>query len=575
MSFSKNNKYYLIGTLGLIIFLLLGSYLKDLENNSLENITVVLTAKVLKDDVFQVFYNDREDQKFDITKSVQSAVQGSKEYQQIEFIIPKIDSLATIRLDIGSNESQETVWVKEIKFSRYNQEIVFDLNNFNRLFEPNIYIKKDKTNSGGFIGKSAVINEHTIYDPYFVFKDGKKELALINNTKLTRYPYLISGFVTLLIVMALIYNLQIKSITIQKMFLASFLWVLILPTLQTTFTFTRPMKNVEKRALAKKPDFSLNKDFARDYEAYYSDNFGLRNHLINWGGTFRTKLFKSSMHPELVQFGKKDWLFYNRMKGKIYKSYSHTNLLCADTLKQVVDKWEGNKMRYEALGSKYLLAFWPNKHTIYPENLPWVMQMQIKDTISLVDQLEKYLKETNSPIKLLDVRPTLLKAKKDFRIYHKFDTHWNDYGAFLAYRDFFIKNEEVLGIAPKSKEDFDISWSDYNRGDLIQMLGVENDGYFMESNPTFVIKKDNKQIEYLPIDGYPGQTIITRNEHCGNKLKVLVFRDSFFRSLIQFFSLNFYEVTYIWGHGESYVEKIRPDIVIEGYIERDTGQKIQ
>src|SRR5690606_19073256 len=144
-------------------------------------------------------------------------------------------------------------------------------------------------------------------------------------------------------------------------------------------------------------------------------------------------------------------------------------------------------------------------------------------------------------------------TKKDRLIYHKFDTHWNDYGAFLAYQYFFNKNIEELGISPKSINDFNVTWNDYNQGELIQMLGVHNKGYFIEKSPTFVLKKNKEQIEYLPTDGYPRQTVITRNRFCGNKLKVLVFRDSFTSKLIQFFSLHFYEVTYIWGHGESYV----------------------
>ena len=56
---------------------------------------------------------------------------------------------------------------------------------------------------------------------------------------------------------------------------------------------------------------------------------------------------------------------------------------------------------------------------------------------------------------------------------------------------------------------------------------------------------------------------------------MLVFRDSFFTKLIPFFSSHFYEVTYIWGHGEKYVEQLRPDFVIEAYVERSTGEQIR
>ena len=107
------------------------------------------------------------------------------------------------------------------------------------------------------------------------------------------------------------------------------------------------------------------------------------------------------------------------------------------------------------------------------------------------------------------------------------------------------------------------------------MLGVHNQGFFIEKNPTFTLKDNIDQIEYLPIDGYPKLTVITRNQYCGNKKRALIFRDSFTNNLIQFFSLHFYEVYYIWGHHEEYVDKLQPDIIIDGFVEREIGEKIQ
>jgi hypothetical protein len=81
------------------------------------------------------------------------------------------------------------------------------------------------------------------------------------------------------------------------------------------------------------------------------------------------------------------------------------------------------------------------------------------------------------------------------------------------------------------------------------------------------------QIEYLSIEGYPKLTIRTRNKYAGNNLKALIFRDSFSNGLIQFFSLHFNEVTYIWGHKEYYVKKVQPDVIIDAFVEREIGEK--
>src|SRR5690606_15604814 len=132
-----------------------------------------------------------------------------------------------------------------------------------------------------------------------------------------------------------------------------------------------------------------------------------------------------------------------------------------------------------------------------------------KDTMSRVDQIENYLKVYNSSVKLTDVRDVLLEGKENNQLYHKFDSHWNSFGAFLAYRKFFIENMGDIGILPKTLDDFDVKWETYNQGELIQMLGIQNKDFFLEKNPVFTLKKDKDQIEYLPTEGYPRLTVIT------------------------------------------------------------------
>jgi hypothetical protein len=552
----------------------LGGYLDQIESESLEAMKLVVTARVPQDDTFQIFYMQREDDKFDTGNSVKTRIKGDKAFQDIRFQLPEIDRLKRLRFDIGSNPEQDTIVIKQIKFIKENEELVFNQEEFNLLFEPNIYIKKVK-NPGIFFGKTIPIKGRTVHDPYFVSIIGSEAFARIKSQKLTHYPYLISFFISLLLMLAMLTNLSRIKVTSQGLFITCFILMLLLPGMQKRLMLVPEGSNKEKRTLVEKPQLVLDAEYPRKFEAYFNDHFGLRNNLINWGGAFRTKLFRSSIHPELVQFGKNDWLFYNRIDGKIFGSYTNSNLLTQERLGKIIDKWESNKNSYESKGMKYFLAFWPNKHTIYPEYLPYTMAIQIKDTISRVDQVIRYLDKHGSDVQLLDVRPELKEAKKRHPMYHRFDTHWNNYGAFIAYQEFFKEYGPELGIVPKKIDDFDIQWEAYDEGELIDMLGINNKGYFSELNPTFTLKQNKDQIEFLSTEGFPAQTKITRNAHCGNKLKVLVFRDSFFTKLIPFFSLHFYEVIYIWGHGERYVDELKPDIVIEGYVERGAANKIQ
>lgn len=574
MNVFKRKSTYFIFVVAIIVFYYVGSYLNGISDRKIDYMEVILTAIVPKDDTFQLFYLESSETQFKIPNSVRAKITGSNTFQEIKFRLPKIYDLSQLRLDIGENFEQGPVEIKSIKFLTENGMHNFDLGKFNKLFSPNKYIETPKE-STSFIGSKAKIGERLIYDPGFYSNVNSMEFNLIKSNRLTEHPFAISGFIVLVFVFFILTNIDKVSITLGSIFVSVFAIILILPIIQKEFQLVAPLKNLEKRELAKKPNFSFTTDFAQEYESYFNDNFGFRNHLVNWGGNFRTKLFRASMHPELVVFGKDKWLFYNRLEGRIYRSYSRTNLLTPDTLKMVVNKWELNRIHFEKDSAKYVLAFWPNKQSIYPEYMPNSLKLQIKDTVSRVDQIENYIKTNKSSINLTDVRDVLLKEKKNNQLYHKFDSHWNSYGAFLAYQEFFNKNIGDIGINPKTLDDFEIKWENYNQGELIQMLGIQNQDFFIEKNPVFTLREDKGQIEYLPTDGYPRLTVITKNEHCGNKLRALIFRDSFSNSLIQFISLHFHEVYYIWGFNEEYVKKLKPDIILDGFVEREIGEKIR
>lgn len=572
MQQNRTIKYLFISVLGIVTFFGLSHLLMKPINSELKSGHIILSAKVLEDDVFQLFYWESSEQNFSIKKSVRTKVKGSPKLQEIAFELPDLLGLQRLRLDIGENKNQEVILIESLKFSSDKNEYTFNQSDFNQLFAPNKYVKP--LSNGKYSAIPGFKDDKEFHDPYFISVDSSEQMAMIKNNKLTAFPYLTAALACLFLMVFLFRIIDRLSASLEGTFIAAFMLILILPTLQNEITLFSKFRNLEKRNLAEKPDFSLTKKFARDFETYYDDNFGFRNRLVSWGGAV-SKFFKSSKNPDLVMFGKDNWLFYNRRieDPNMFESYSRQNLLTPDTLNLLVKTWEERKSAYEAQGKKYLLGYWPNKHSIYPEKMPFTMKSQVKDTISRVDQILGHMKKIGSNVRLTDVRQKLLEKKKDHQIYYKADSHWNDYGAFLGYQEFFNQNHDILGIDPKSEDDFDIKWSTYYGGELIQLLGVANRGEFEDQRPELVLKKDKDQIQYLPIDGYPRLTIKTKNEKAGNKMKVLIFRDSFSRSLVQFFSLHFYEVTYIWGHKEYYVNKENPDLIIDCFVEREIGEE--
>ena len=572
----KYNRYRNIWiiTLACIATFNTGNYLTNLNDTFLGQIDVIFKAKILKNDTFQLFYQQGSTNEFTIANSVKTEIIGSEDVQNVIFKLPEIDNLKSLRLDIGENFKQEQIEIYSIKFIIEGKELFYNIDEFNMLFSPNKFVEVN--NESTFTGKEAVLaGNRKIYDPGFYVNLDSVGFEKLKIKRFTDYPFTISAFIFLVFSCFFIINGQTTKLKINTLFLLVFFVLLILPSVQIKYKLIDPLKSLEKRELAKKPKFSFSTEFARDYETYLSDNFGFRNHLVNWGSNLKTKFFRSSTYPELVIFGKEKWLYYTRVKGRIYRSYSRTNLLQKDTLKLIVNKWESNKKKFESKGIKYVLGFWPNKHTIYPEYLSNSANMQIKDTISRIDQIVDYIDRTNATVKLTDVRKSLLKEKNKNLLYHKYDTHWNSYGAFVAYQEFFKQNKNDLGITAMGLDEFNVQWQDYYQGELISMLGINNGGFFVEKNPIFNLKENPNQIEYLTTEGYPKLTVITKNNLTKNNLRVLVFRDSFTTNLIPFFSLHFKEVYYIWGFKEEFVDQLKPDIIIDGFVEREVGEYIR
>jgi len=106
-------------------------------------------------------------------------------------------------------------------------------------------------------------------------------------------------------------------------------------------------------------------------------------------------------------------------------------------------------------------------------------------------------------------------------------------------------------------------------GDLIQVMGNDSIKDNIDIDLNFTVKNKTKVYSQMSTEGFPKSTIITKNEFCGNKKRVLIFRDSFTTNMVYYFSSTFYEVTYIWtSYDKEIVNKIQPEIVISCPVER-------
>jgi hypothetical protein len=562
---------------GIIIFLVANYLMESLATKlGYENtINITFQTEVLEDDIFQIYYKNEFDKGFSGIKSVKKEVTGNSFIQDVEFEIP-LDSVSTIRLDIGENSNQKSIYYDNIIISRYNEEFRIASTDLLEYFNPNGFIDIDTTNQ---LLKTKTRNDlWSPYDPFLTSKNLEEvfsEMSNISQPKGKFHTYIALLFTLCFLLYFLIYYPKYNGLaTISNVYsyilISCFLLMLMLPALFVKNELQNT--NSENRILSVKPELNWESilSFPASYDNYYSDNFGLRENLVSLLSYLKVKVFNESSVPDKVIIGQKGWMYLWGDFYKIKQDYTRENLHSPTELKKIFNSWVQTQNQLNKDGIRHYITFYPNKHTVYPEYLPYRIKLLQKDTVSRADQILNYHKETNSSLNILDIRSKLINEKKVNFLYHKHDSHWNDFGAFLAYRELipFISNglEDISPV--KSKLDYNISIKNETGGGLLKALGLEGDSEFMEENPHFE-SKEVLIIQNGNTKGFPARTIIDINNNAMNKTTALFFRDSFTIALRPFISQHFYKTIYIWG-GYDYeiVKKIKPDIVVEGNVER-------
>ncbi len=353
------------------------------------------------------------------------------------------------------------------------------------------------------------------------------------------------------------------------LFIVLFMMMVSLPYVAMKAGISVEDGRAEKRELAAAVPFAFSTDFADDYENYFGDHFGFRSRLVNSSNHIKFFVFGSSPEPARVMRGKEQWLYFSDTAA-IMPCYAHRNLMSSSELELRLRHWESLQAACSVDSITYIRVFWPEKQTIYPEYMPWSMRWLIRGPVSLADQMVFAWQKYDSPLRFVDVRQDLLKGKANHQLYLKFDTHWNSYGAFLAYRSFFRQTETIFKVKPLNVADYDISTELVTDGDLLQFIGIPDQSIITDRVPVFRLKQAGKGYSETVLPAYPEKTTYTRNPNCGNRLKVLCFSDSFGMALQPFFSMSIYEMIFYWGYYEpEVIRNIKPDVVIDATVERN------
>lgn len=346
-----------------------------------------------------------------------------------------------------------------------------------------------------------------------------------------------------------------------------FLLILGFPLLFGLFGLDGNFRLVENRKLSSMPKLGLYNGFQEGFQKYFGDNFGGRDFLISLNRNIRVSFLKSSPNEEVL-IGKDNWLYY--VSGDGYLDTINAKPFSESDLEGISGHLEEADSYFQQKGIKFYLLVAPNKQTVYPEYLPDFVKKVRTD--SNLNQIADFLKRKSSNVKLIDPTQSLARNQKVYGVsFHKYDTHWNEFGGFLAYAELLQNiNTDFPNLIAKQTKDFDITYRDSPDKDLEILLGVDS---WIEKEPVF-IDKNKKSIDLTEpcLEPYKQCAEVIKEVRDEGLPRLLMFRDSFGVALIPFLSEHFSRAYYSWivlPYSLDLVEKEKPDIVVVELTERE------
>lgn len=354
----------------------------------------------------------------------------------------------------------------------------------------------------------------------------------------------------------------------KKILIGSFLSLIILPAILYKFIPEENKKSNENRTLASRPVLNIDNynEYPELYESYFNDALAFKNNLTNLNSRIKYNLFNISSNEAVIK-GKDNWLFYDskyKNDGDVLADYQRTNYYSDNMLDKFKKSLNAKKEFLDSLGIEFYVYVASNKEEIYSEYMP-DYYVRLKEQ-SKTDLVVDFLKE-NTDINIIYPKDTLVENKDKYQLYYKNDTHWNQYGAYLGFRELMT----AMGMDTPSLEELAVDENLKTNGDLANMINMSLE--LKEIDPIVRYKKDI-QVQLVEDKGKLMNRYKTTNL---NGRKLLTYRDSFWVNMAPFLAREFEDSAFIWGVPFNYaqVEKEMPDVVILEVVERNLEYLIE
>ena len=301
-------------------------------------------------------------------------------------------------------------------------------------------------------------------------------------------------------------------------------------------------------------DGRISDGFGDAFETWFSKRFAFRGTVVDLFSTLKEQLFGTGNDQVIV--GEDGFLYFQ----DTLDSFLRENPLTDEELHAIGDALSNLTAYAEAHGARLLFVCAPNKNTVYPEYMPARYRAAASNTMSDLDRLYAYL-EAETEVDYLDLRPVLNGAKDEHLLYHKRDSHWNGYGAHIAY-------EAIMEHLSLPTPDFSVlprTEITTHEGDLDRLLYPGTVKY----DDNTVYNYDGQYIYTSAFSTEMDMTITARS--AGEAGHLLCFRDSFASAMLGDLAISFSQTQLERAipYRMDLLETVKANVVIIEIVERN------
>lgn len=349
-----------------------------------------------------------------------------------------------------------------------------------------------------------------------------------------------------------------------------FLCFLIMPNIiYRIFYDSFDHTNYENRTLASSPilvSTNIN-EYPKKYEEYFNDYLPFRNELVKLKNLNDIFVFKNIIHGGVL-LGKDKWLFPKDLTERYIgiEKYNFTEKELEIAKNNLIHFRDELKKK----NIDFIFMVCPDKQSIYFEYMPdYIKRKSIK---SGTDIFVEYIKN-NTDIKVAYPKEELLKYKDKYQLYYKYDTHWNNLGAYIGYSELMkslniyvdnIDNVNIKSLSANERFNFDIHF--YN--DMANVFSLGKIKYYNDDK-TYILS--NYIIKNYETNYYiSSENFSFNSKSYKSKNNIMIIRDSFTMGMLDYIATGFKQSEFI--HIETFKNKniieYKPDIIVFQSVER-------